>query len=92
MKKAIIIAAPALIIVLTVVFFMLKPSSRNNYVALSREFVEFENNWVKIPKDFGLINKDGSLTFPAEYVNFEKKDSVDNLNRTSYINEAGDSV
>ena len=92
MKKAIIIAAPALIIVLIVVFFMLKPSSRNNYVALSREFVEFENNWVKIPKEFGLINKDGSLTFPAEYVNFEKKDSVDNLNRTSYINEAGDSV
>ena len=89
-KKVILPLAFLLVIVLA---FMFWPKSLNRqYVELSKEYVKINNNWAQIPQTFCEKQSDGSLIFPASYVVFEKKDSIENVKRGAYLNEQGDSV
>jgi len=89
-KKVIL---PLIILLIVVFAFLFWPKSLNRqYVELSKEYVKLNNNWAQIPQNFVEVQSDGSLIFPAPYVVYEKKDSVENVKRGAYLNEQGDSV
>ncbi len=92
MKKNIIIASASLGVILLIAYFLLKPGANNNNISLPKQFVAFENNWAKIPQEFCQINADGSLTLPADYVEYDLKDSIDDIKRESYVGEDGKSM
>jgi len=87
------IILPILILLTIILVFLFWPKSLNRqYVELSKEYVKINNKWAQIPQTFCELQGDGSLIFPASYVVYEKKDSVENVKRGAYLNEQGDSV